>query len=242
MIDFGDSSLTVRGDIGEAHATALDDIARAGTWLTGTERVAIAAEVRAAPHSTLSLERKNALSPYAVAGTHESNGPLSSDQIEAIHRITIDPARLSRRFFDESVAAWSTPERYVEMVGVTVRMVAIDTFCRAIGADSQPLPEPVDGDPSGVQPEGLTTGEAWVPMLSDEAMRAEGLSNTKSAGNVVRALSAVPAEVRGWGVLSAAHYVPNDKVAEPSWSNRALLRHEIEAVATRVSTFNECFY
>lgn len=242
MIDFAGTSMTVRGDIAEAHAAALDDIARAGTWLTGAERVAIAAEVRAAPHSELSLERKNALSPYAVAGTHESSGPLSSDQIEAIHRITIDPARLSRRFFDESVTAWSTPERYVEMVGVTVRMVAIDTFCRAIGVDVHPLPDAIDGQPTGVRPPGLVDDDAWVPMLSDDAMRTEELSNRKPAGNVVRALSAVPAEVRAWGLLSAAHYVPNDKVAEPSWSNRALSRPEIEAVATRVSTFNECFY
>ncbi len=239
---FVGTSLAVRADIGEAHTAALDDIARPGTWLSGAERVAVAAEVRAAPTSRLSLERKHALSPYAVTGTHESTGPLTSDQIEAVHRITIDPARLSRRFFDESVEAWSTPARYVEMVGVAVRLVAIDTFCQAIGAALHPLPEPIDGEPTGGRPQGLVTDDAWVPMLTDDAMRAKGLSSTKSAGNVVRALSAVPAEVRAWGVLSTAHYVPNGKVADPSWSGRALSRPEMEAVATRVSTFNECFY
>jgi hypothetical protein len=59
----------------------------------------------------------------------------------------------------------------------------------------------------------------------------------------VRALSQVPNAVREWSRLSDAMYLPLHKVVDPSSeTERILNRLQIEIVAGRVSSHNECFY
>jgi hypothetical protein len=61
--------------------------------------------------------------------------------------------------------------------------------------------------------------------------------------NVIRALSLVPDAVRQLKQLSAAQYLPMDKVPIPGErGGRALERTQIELLAGRVSALNECFY
>ena len=59
--------------------------------------------------------------------------------------------------------------------------------------------------------------------------------------NIVRALSAVPDEVRVLRQLSQTHYLPLGGLRDPS-ARRSLDRMQIELVAARVSALNECFY
>lgn len=61
-------------------------------------------------------------------------------------------------------------------------------------------------------------------------------------GNVIRAMSLVPDEVRTLNDLSAAHYLPNVRVRDPSASQEALSRPQMELIAGRVSVVNGCFY
>ena len=67
-------------------------LARAGTWWTGAERVAIAAEVRNAARCRACHERKSALSPAAVTAPHDSVSALRPAALDAVHRITRAPA------------------------------------------------------------------------------------------------------------------------------------------------------
>jgi hypothetical protein len=60
---------------------------------------------------------------------------------------------------DEGLSA----EHYVELVGVVVTTVAVDTFCRGLGLPLRPLPEPGPGAPTRVRPAGAALGGAWVP-------------------------------------------------------------------------------
>ena len=72
-----DSPLHIRDDLAAAQAKMLACLSEPGTWWTGAERRAIALEARAARDCTLCSERKAALSPFSVDGTHD--GPADLD-------------------------------------------------------------------------------------------------------------------------------------------------------------------
>src|SRR5262245_11878824 len=141
-ISYAHAPVQVRQDIVDAHNVAWGRIARAGSWLNGQTRVAIAAEARHAPHCALCRRRKQALSPYAVTGAHNHREELPDRIVEQIHRIVTDPGRLTRTWFDQVLAAGTADTEYVEIVGVVATTVTIDTFCRALGVPAHPLPEP----------------------------------------------------------------------------------------------------
>jgi alkylhydroperoxidase family enzyme len=220
----------VRRDLPEAHTRAWQHLAAPGAWWTGAERVAIAAEARAAAHCGLCRGRKASLSPGAVVGQHASPSDLPDAAVEAIHRITTDPGRLSRRWFDELAAQGLGDAAYVELVGVVSTLVSVDAFCRAIGVPPHPLPLPQPGEPTRVRPDDVSDQGAFV------VMRSSGLPN------VMRALSLVPAEVQNLRELSAVHYVGIEELISLGASGRALDRGQMELLAGRVSALRECFY
>jgi hypothetical protein len=223
--------LPLRPDLVRAHARTWDALATPGTFWSGAERVAIAAETRRARGCRLCAERKAALSPAVVAGAHDHDGTLPEPAVEAIHRIVTDPARLSRGWLDGLRTQGLDDARYVELLGVAARTVAVDAFARGVGAAPPPLPAPIPGAPSGLRASDARPGEAWVPMRS---LREP---------NVARALSLVPAEVDAVRGLLAAHYVPFERVPDLAFDpGRALSRAQMELVAARVSARNECFY
>jgi hypothetical protein len=59
--------------------------------------------------------------------------------------------------------------------------------------------------------------------------------------NIVRALSLVPDQVRALRRWSDAHYLPVERIPDPT-ARRALDRTQMELVAARVSALNQCFY
>jgi hypothetical protein len=233
----------VRDDLVRAHERAWQRLAEPGTWWTGSERIAISAEVRNAPRCLLCKERKAAVSPLAVEGRHDSLGALPETAVDVIHRVVVDPGRLSRTWFEKVLAGGLSDAQYVEIIGVVVTLVSIDSLCRGLGIPPHPLPEPVLGEPSRRRPAGARREGAWVPMIAHG--RGEGadadLYDGKRTGNVIRALSLVHDEVRALKDLSAAHYLPFDKMMDLR-VGRTLDRAQIELIAGRVSALNECFY
>jgi hypothetical protein len=227
---YAGARVPVRGDLPAAHARAWRALAAAGAWWDGAERVALAAETRAAASCRLCRERRASLSPAAVAGRHARMSDLPESAIEAVHRIATDPGRLSRGWLDALLADGLGDGRYVELVGVVSTVVAIDSFCRALGVAPHPLPEPRPGEPSRRRPEGLGDRGAWVPMTSGRV------------GHVMRALALAPGEVATLLDQSAAHYVPMERFMDLVDSGRALDRAQMELVAARVSALRECFY
>src|SRR6516164_11370967 len=97
--------VAIRADLAKAHARAWERIGRPGTWWDGAARVAIAAETRLARSCRLCRRRKEALSPAAIEGTHDSLGELAEVVVEVVHRVRTDPGRLSERWFRGVVAA-----------------------------------------------------------------------------------------------------------------------------------------
>lgn len=238
------AAVPVREAFAAAHSRFWARLAAPGAWWSGTERIAIAAEVRQAWRCGLCHARKDALTPAAVQGQHDHLDALPDAAVEVIHRITTDPGRLSRAWFDGIMAAGVTAEQYVEILGTLVALVSIDSFCRAIGVPLHPLPAPQPGAPSGYRPTGATQHDAWVAMIPpDQLQDAEAdIYGGYAVGNVIRAMSLVPDEVRTLQDLSAAHYLPSGQVRNPRATAGALSRAQMELVAGRISALHQCFY
>jgi hypothetical protein len=243
---------TVRADIVAAHQNAWDRIARAGTWFDGATRVAIAAETRRAPFCALCARRKQALSPYGIEGRHDSLGVLPEHAVEQIHRIVTDPGRLTRKWFETVIAAGLPDTEYVEIVGVVVTVVSVDTFCRALGLPLHTLPAPVPGEPLRRRPKTAhQRGEAWVPMIHPKDLEGELETPEERRlasywggvlANIRRALSLVPEEAYAWFQLVETQYLPGKWMRDFANEYRAITHAQIELIAGRVSVLNQCFY
>ncbi len=242
--DYASAPVVVREDLAAAHRQAWQRLAEPGTWWTGAERVAIAAEARHAEACALCRARKAALTPNAVDGAHDSLGILPAPAVEAIHRIRTDPARLSRGWLKGLEAEGLADTHYVELVGVLAVTVAVDTFALALGLAPLPLPEPTTGEPSRRRPGAAVMQQAWVPQIpwDDKTGEAEALYGGGFVANVRRALSLVPDAVRGFFDVMNTHYLPGKKVWDIGQNERAIDRGQMELLAARVSALNQCHY
>lgn len=242
-------ALSLRPDLVAAQQVAWGALGEPGTWWTGAERVALAAETRRAEVCQLCAERKQALSPKAVAGSHAATDLLPAAAVEAVHRIRTDPARLSAGWVEELLATGQSAEplsdgAYVELVSVVATVVLVDTFAQGLGQARRPLPLPQPGEPSRHRPAAARPDGAYVPMIprGENSGPEADLYPQGFVPNVMRAMSLVPDAVRGFFALHGAHYVDVAGVADPSISGRAISRPQIELIAARVSALNECFY
>ncbi len=242
--DYSSAPVRVRGDIAAAQQQAWQAIGRPGTWWTGAQHVAIAAEARNAPSCKLCRARKEALSPFAISGEHDSSADLPAAAIDVIHRVITDPGRLTRSWFDSVLDQGLSDAEYVEVAIVSVLTVAVDTFARAIGAPPWALPEPVDGEPARLRPDNLTDEGAYVPTIpSGGAGPAEADLYNPFGANIYRSISLVPDQARLFYAILRAQYLQSKDVADPqSNGGRAISRPQIELIAARVSALNGCFF
>lgn len=237
----------VRPDLVAAHQSAWHKIASGGTWWTGEERVAIAAESRAAADCEFCRERKTALSPTSVEGEHNavSGQVLPRAAVDAIHRIITDVTRLTASWV-EGLEEQGVPDtHYVELLSVVVSVRSIDVFHAAMGLEAEPLPAPLPGAPGERRPPNAVSGEAWVAMLPSRKAPGEDADLFPGpAPYVIRAMSLVPDAVRWLKELSDAHYLAMDSGEMFDFVNGKgpLSRAQTELIAGRVSAVNECFY
>ncbi len=243
-VEYKGAEAPVRQDLREAHRFILDHVRSPGTWWTGAERAAIAAEARSATRCALCRERRNHLSSDAVQGRHDGPHALPENVVDTVHRIRTDPARLSRSWFDRVIAGGLEVTRYVELVSVTSLMAGLDYFARALGVELLALPPPRPSEPSRHRPAAAKAGGAWVPMIDTADVagpEADLYGGSEFVPNIVRALSLVPDEVRVLRRSNDAHYVPLAQIPDPTY-HRALARPQMELIAARVSALNQCFY
>jgi len=244
---YADAAYPVRSDLAAAHRAYWEELARPGAWWSGSERVAIAAEVRRAQDCRLCRDRKAALSPAMVDGEHDHEGVLAPAAVDAIHRIVTDASRLSKSWLEKLQADGLGDAPYVELVGVVVAMVSIDSFHHNLGLALEPLPAPRAGSPTGYRPASALPGPAWVPWIPGgraSGKEADLYPGSSQTPNVYMAMSLVPDAVRAMARLSRVHYVSTAIVAAPGKNEpgRAIDRSQTELIAGRVSALNECFY
>ena len=116
--EYAGLGLPVPNSMRAAHRRAWERLATPGTWWSGAERVAIAAEVRAARSCGLCRNRKAALSPNAVTGEHARANGLPAAAVDAAHRIASDPGRLTRAWYEKTLAAGLSDRCGAGRVGV----------------------------------------------------------------------------------------------------------------------------
>jgi hypothetical protein len=206
---FEAAPVDVRPDIGRLLRREWDRLATPGTWWDGRERVDIARAAR-----------------RARFGADEAPSSLPTVAIEAAGTTSSRPASIRRRWV-ETIANDLGYPRYVEIVGVTSRLAAIDTFHIALGMDPEPLPEPEPGDPSRTEEPHARPGAAWVPMVG--------------GASITQALSLVDAESVAQEDMHGPLYLTYEGMAEFDYV-AGLSRAQMELVAARTSAINECFY
>jgi hypothetical protein len=236
--------MPIRASLVRAIETAWQRLSEAGTWWTGEDRIALASQVRAAPTCRLCSARKQALSPYANAGTHQGHAPLSADAVDVVHRLTTDASRITERWVRGVTAGPLGAGRYVECISVVACTVALDTFDRVLGRGERPLPEPQKGEPSRTVPAGAADDLAWVPTVAPDRMTARDANPYPVHGdkNIHRALSFVPQEVFTFFDLDVELYLHDRDIRDFSREHRAISHAQLELIAGRASALNRCFY
>lgn len=240
----------IRSDLSKSLDVAWQRVGEAGTWWTGAERVAIAAETREAVHCKLCLARKQAASAAMAFGEHDKTVDLPLAAIEAIHRVRTDSGRLGQGWYRSLISAGLSEEHYVELLSVVSVVVATDTFHRAAGLPARTLPIAKPGDPSRHRPRGSRPGLAWMSTLAPEDRTAEDPDlyrdypgpRERGGGNVHRALSLVPDSMIHWWDLFETMYLPAPAMRDFSREYRKITHAQIEMLAARVAALNQCVY
>ena len=243
-LTYDPAALPVRGDLAAALEVAWQRLAGCGTWWTGAERLAIAAEARLAQSCALCAERKTALSPYMVDGEHDSLRGLPAVLIDVIHRVMTDAGRLSESWYKRVIEAGLGEGEYVEAVAVVTTITALDTFDNAIGLALRPLPAPGGGAPSRHWPTGAKRNLAWVPTVAPEDLSADDIDPYAKHGSasIHRGLSLVLQEVMDFFDLDIMLYMRDEEIDDFGRDVRAISHPQIELLAGRVSALNGCFY
>ena len=242
-----DSQYTVREDLRDALDRVWARVGQPGAFWSSAERVDIAAEVRHARGCDFCATCREAVSPFAPEGDHESVTLLPSAVVDVVHRLVTDQGRLTRSWYEGVIESGVSIGQYVETVGFVATVTAVDTMCRGLGVDAPELPEPEASEPSGEYSEDAAVTMAWVPTVSPK--RTEGVLKEfwfpggaeRYVPRVAQALSYVPAETMGFQDVMSAFYIGNP-VADYTTSDRAISRAHMELLAARTSAHNECFY
>ena len=207
--DFAITEVEVRTDIRRLFRREWDRLALPGTWWNGRERVDIARAAR-----------------RARFGGEDAPSSLPSVAIEAAETTSARPAAIRRGWVDRMADDLGYP-RYIELVGITSRLAAVDTFHVGLGVGLEPLPDPEPGDPSHTEEPSARPGAAWVPMVG--------------GASITQALSLVDAESVAQEDLHGPLYLTYEGMAEYDYVG-GLSRAQMELVAARTSAINECFY
>ncbi len=236
----------VRSDLNAAISDGWTHVAAPGTWLTGEERIAAAAEVRASSECELCAVRRRAISPYHHDGTHDSAGEtLDGPVIDVVHRMADDATRLTRGWLDSLLVSGLELPFYVELVGLVATVTVMDVFSIALGESPAALPAAMEGRPTRVIPRGAEIGDEWVPVVHPPEASGRLLAYYEGAAEaypVVRALSLVPETAIGFARVARAMYLEASHWSSMDLTPRSLHRAAMEIVAVRTSALNECFY
>ena len=181
--------------------------------------------------------------------TRTNAGRLPPAAVDAVHRIVNDATRLTNAWYERTaLAEGMSDSRYVELVGTVVSVCEHRPLLRRHRRAS---PRSAGAGAGGTRaatarPPPPTTAGGWAPMVPfDNSGTPEAdLWAARRTGNVIRALSLAPDEVRTLNDLGGAHYIEHHLVRDPSAQKAGsrLSRVQIELVAGRVSVLNDCFY
>ena len=230
---YDDTHHPVRSALREAHLEAWRMIAMPGPFWDADARAQIVHEARAALSCDLCRRRRDALSPNAVAGTHDAASDLPPALVDMIHRVRTDPARMTKSVFEGVIAAGIPAEQYIEAVSVVCTSVIVDTFHNALGLPVPDTLPPEPGPPTGQDAPRVVDAGAWVPLTDVEVQ--DEVFGLPRPPNIARSMGLVPGAVALFFLAFRAHYALRDVPLDISQA-------QAEFIASRVSAINECFY
>ena len=250
FIEVGGDRLPIRENFMTQIDIAWERLCQPGTWWSGAERRAIAAEARQAETCPLCRQRKTALSPYTVDGHHnhlnDHLNTLHAAAVEAIHRLKTDAGRITQKWLHELIDEDNglSEAAYVEIVSIVAIITALDTFDDALGRTRRPLPTAIDGQPTRQRPAGAKRNLAWISTLAPEDVVDGDINPYPVHGdkNIHRALSLVPQEVFNFFDLDVELYLKDHEIRDFENEYRAINHAQIELLAGRMSALNGCHY
>ncbi len=230
------SKIEIPVELNNTFDAALESLGEPGAWHNGEERARIVQESRNARQCQLCVNRKSALSPYTVSGTHDSGGGLSEFQIELVHRLSTDPGRITRTWAEEVISELGA-EAYVEIVEVISVATVADTFKSATGQSYVPV-TPKPGTPTHSTNSLATENGAYVRTIDPEnpSHRLEG--RPSGFPHIITALGLVP---DAWDEY---HDFWNQlrELTESGDPKAAFGTAQDELVRSKVSALNQCYY
>ena len=230
---YQEQALPVRNEVASSHQAAIEAYAQPGTWLDAETRIAILNETRAATACQLCQDRKSALSPYAVSGVHGSVTKLPDNIVEVVHRVTTDSGRMTLSWFKDTLESGLSQQAYVEIIGLVSTSLIIDSFSKALGCELAEPPEPVAGEPSKESNPDVVDDGAWLPMLDVEQNPTE--LELPTSPNIFRAMGLVPGAIAHFFSVMRSQY-------SLTRYDISLSRSQVELIAARISSLNQCFY
>ncbi len=221
--DYQGDGFAVRDEIVQTHRMAWQAIGAAGSQLTAAERVEIARQARA-------TRAKRGDPAWLRDGLPDAEGRISDEAVDAARTIAADAHKINAEWAAKKIEALGEAA-YVELGSIVVTVTAIDAFNEALGREHEPLPTPVEGEPTGEVLEEAAQAGAYVRMMDPFA-----------GPNVARALSLVPSANQLFVANVMSMYSsPGGGFYDMEW-NGPLNRPQAELLAARVSAVNECFY
>ena len=226
-------NLPVRDRFRAAHEQAITAYGNPGSWLDSETRVNVLIETRRARDCMVCQQQKESLSPYLVPGEHSAATDLDQNILELVHRLTNDASRLTKNWFEKVIGSGISQEIYVEVVGMVATAIIVDGFSAALGLPRLSEPEPLAGKPAKKKNEKVVDVGAWVPILDLPADTTE--SGIPSVPNIFRSMGLVPEAVQHFfGVMSSHYSLTSFDIS--------LDRSQVEYIASRMSSHNQCFY
>lgn len=125
-----------------------DRIGSPGTWLTGSQRVEVAVQARA-----------------AKADVEVAAADLSEPAVEAARTISAAAHEIRGPWVASLIDRGMTHLDYVEILGIVARLTAVDTFLFGVGQPERPLPTAKPGEPSRAIVAGATINRGWAPTV-----------------------------------------------------------------------------
>ena len=240
MSFYADSEHQPSAAIEALHADELGSFAQCGTWGSAQQRTAVAALARKV---RVEAGLQPSAGDEALADLVELPPPVQ----KLVTEVAMGGIRVDRDFCAQVQSEGVTEGAYVEIVALVSRIVNLDVFARGLGVTPRALSKPNDdSQPSFERPveavdEGFFT--ASVPNLPEGGELAKSMYADAPRGNIWRAVTLVPAEGKRVIDLVETQYFPGSKLMDFAADNgHALSRAQLEAVATKVSEHNQCFY
>ena len=210
MFAFAGSPVPVRDDLRNAYRELWSHLADPGPTLPGTQRVALAEYVR--------VTRRGGTPP---------NMDLSSSLLTLASTLFGDPGLVDRSMVRRAADEVGDP-MVVEVISIVSMLSAVDGAHRALSAELEPLPEPLEGAPTNEIAEGLKQRRTHVPM---------------PAGAIPVALDLLPLVGRVFQNSFGPQYMTEREMSLDDFGrDPGLNRAQIEVVSSRTSLLNKCFY